>query len=98
MSVTERLENWLFSDKSRSVSIDHGNGYGACCWEVILHQGNKRLVASEVSFFEGDSVFAEGDSIFVCSEKEDRIGLDGTMNMALNFVEKNGFCLPPVNA
>ncbi len=36
MTTIERLEKWKSEHKSRSVSIEIDNGFGACCWIVQL--------------------------------------------------------------
>ena len=100
MTTIERLEKWKQGHKSRSVSIDIDDGYGATCWVVKLRGNGKVVIASEVSFYEYD--FYENDKnetaaipeniVFVLpsDSDEDWPGLEPVMNAAIDRAEKLG--------
>lgn len=88
------LEDWKHSHKSRSVEISIDNGYGASCWEVILHwkdkEGNKQeAVGLEAQFYEGvprpNVTFVDWEN-----HNDDWPGLEPTIIAAINKAEKMG--------
>ena len=87
----KRLEDWKQGHKNRSVEIGIDDGYGATCWTVTLNAGKKKVVASEVSFWECDAPLPE-HIVFVRSEDDesDWPGLEATINAAIDRAEKLG--------
>ncbi len=98
MSTIERLEKWKSGHKSRSVSINIDDGYGATCWTVELTGKEKKKVhASEVSFWvqkdsAGKPIPPPEHVVFVIDGEsdEDWPGLEKTINAALDRAEKLG--------
>lgn len=100
--MLQELENWLFKHKAREVTIDHGNGYGASCWEVCLKAENGvRVVAFETAFFEysdnnkhpkiPNGILDEVDGavyVFVDDGDSDWPGLEKTIKTAIDTANK----------
>ncbi len=92
-SAIKRLEVWKSKHKSRSVTIDIDDGYGATCWTVDLRYGRKThefFVASEAAFFNGEP---KDNVTFVLSpgSDDDWPGLEATIHAAIDLAERCGY-------
>ena len=95
MEVIEQLEKWRNASKSRAVTIEIDDGYGATCWRVELHQGKNAIHCSETNFVESEGVDPrwhehEGD-LWCCVVDGDEMngwpGLAATIERALECAE-----------
>lgn len=67
-NALERLERWKYGHKSRSVSIDIDNGYGATCWTVTLYEGKKETT---VCSFLSDGGFPASPNAYGARSRDD---------------------------
>jgi hypothetical protein len=95
MNAIAKLESWKNKEKCRSVSIAIDNGYGACCWTVVLNRSGKKVSCSECNFFAIPSVdhrwYEQDGNLYtvVCDgdEMDDWPGLEATILRALECAE-----------
>jgi len=91
-SIVDELEDWLFGDKSRSISIEHDDGYGASCWSVTLGQGSQKVVCEETSFISQKGVdprwYEHGQDLHTVASLDDWPGLSKTVKHALSCASK----------
>jgi hypothetical protein len=88
------LEKWHGESKQYSVSIGIDDGFGASCWEVILHRGKRTVTCSAMVFVRYSGVdprWIEKDGdLFVSPGCEDNEwpGLNETIRVAIESARK----------
>lgn len=94
--VIAALEDWKHAEKRRWVKIEIDDCYGATCWRVELHRGDKTVYCSETDFisYKGiDNGWYEDDgNLYVSVVDGDTMdgwpGLAATVKFAIECAEK----------
>ena len=93
--LLDRLEEWVFKNKSHCVQIGIDDRYGATCWTVELGGHGipeKKVVAAEVNFWEPPKEGVPRNIFFVMKDDAtgDWPGLKATLKLALDKAEELG--------
>jgi len=94
MNLIEELEKWHLGHKSRAVSIDKDDSYGANCWSITLHGHGKKLLVVETSFIKNTPSGEIQPGIYqhevVGEDFDDWPGLSKTLELALQKAQEYG--------